>query len=70
MLSTYVAGTRDHNETLVRCFGAFFLCISFRRGSSEVHSWVCTVRVDVIVACIFAHNGESSPTEEGSQSEW
>lgn len=69
MLPTYIAGTRDHNETLVRCFGAFLLCIPFRRGSSEVHGWVRTVRVDVVVACVFAHVDEGLRTgEQGSES--
>ena len=55
MLSTYVASTRDHNETLVGCFAAFFLYIPFRGGSGEVHSRVGTVGVDVVVARVFAH---------------
>ncbi len=61
MLSTYVAGTRDHDETFVRCFAALFLCVPFRRGSGEVHGWVCAIRIDVIISCVFAH------LEEGSQ---
>lgn len=65
MLSTYVAGTRHHDETLVRCLLALLLCIPFRRCSGEVHSWVCAIRVDVIVSCVFAHLG--SQTGEGGQ---
>lgn len=63
MLPTYVAGTRDHNETLVRCFGAFFLCVPFCRGSGEVHRWVCTIRIDVVVPGVFAHIDEGLRTE-------
>ena len=63
-LSTYTAGTRHHNETLMRCFGAFLLGIPFQRGSREVHGWVRAIRVDVIVPCVFAHV-EDSLTKEG-----
>lgn len=70
LLPTYIAGTRDHNETLVRCFAAFFLRIPFRRGPGEMHGWVCAVRVDVVVSCVFAHVDEGSRTEEqGAESE-
>ena len=67
VLPTYIAGTRDHNETLVRCFAAFFLRIPFRRGSGEMHGWVGTVRVDVVVSCVFAHVDEGSRTERSRE---
>ena len=55
MLPTYIAGARDHDVALVRSFGALFLRIALCRGSGKVHGWVRTVRVDVVVPCVFAH---------------
>ena len=67
VLSTYCAGTRDDNETLVRCFGAFLLCIPFERGSGKVHGWICAIRIDVVVSCVFAHREGDSLTEGGPE---
>ena len=65
VLPTYIAGTRDHNETLVRCFVALFLGIPLQRGSGEVHSWIGAIRIDVIVSRVFAHLERGSLKEEG-----
>ena len=69
MLPTDIARTRDHNESLVRCFGAFFLCISFQRGPGEVHCRVGAIRVHVVVSRVFTHLAGGSLTEdEGPES--
>ena len=64
VLSTYVAGTGDHNKTFVRCLGAFLLWIPFERGSGEMHRGIGAIRIDVIISCVFAHR-EADPLTEG-----
>ena len=63
MLPTYIAGTRHHNEALVRCFVALFLGVPLQRGSGEVHSWIGAIRIDVVVSRVFAHLERGSLTE-------
>ena len=70
LLPTYIAGTRHHNEPLVRCFVALFLGIPLQRGSRKVHSWIGAIRIDVVVSRVFAHLERGSRTEkEGPESD-